>query len=214
MRDVPFQLPHWLDFGATFLFAATGALAALRKRYDLVGVAVLALCTGLGGSLLRDGMFLQNGPPAALQDGRYLAMVLLGAGAGVAFARWFHRLRLVIALADAAGLGIYAAYGAQKAMLMGLPVLSSILVGAVTAVGGGLVRDVLVREEPFLFKPGQFYALAAIGGATVFVVLDGPLGVVTPVAAAAGIGTALLLRLGSIYLGWTTGTLADDPPGT
>jgi uncharacterized membrane protein YeiH len=213
VQDAPFQLPLAVDLGATFLFAITGALAARERRYDLVGVAVLALMTGLGGALLRDGIFLQNGPPAVLADGRYLTAVLAGAAVGVLFSRVAHRLKLVLLLADALGLGLYAVYGAQKAVLAGLPLLDATLVGTVNAVGGSVLRDVLVREEPLLFKPGQFYALAAVGGCAAFQLLDGPLGLGTPVAAAVGILGAVGLRLGSIRLGWRTGAFTDEPPG-
>ena len=207
MPAVPFQLPLWLDLAAVALFSVTGAMAARDKRYDLVGALTLALAAGLGGGLLRDGLFLQAGAPAALRDGRYLAAVLLGAGVGIYFAAHLHRLRLVLELADAAGLGIYAVYGAERALLAGLPVLSAVLVGGVNAVGGGVLRDVLTREEPLLFKPGQFYALAALGGATAFAVLWGPAGQSTPIAAGIGIAVAVGLRLGSIRLGWRTGAL-------
>ena len=208
--DPPFQLPLLVDLGAVALLSATGAMEGMRKRYDLVGVAVLALVTGLGGGLLRDGLFLQGGPPAALQDARYLAAVLGGATLGVGFASTFHRLRLLVAIGDALGLGLYAVYGAQRAMLVGLPLLSATLVGAVNAVGGGLLRDVLVREVPLLFRPGGFYALAAVAGAATFVVLDGLAGQPTHLAAGAGVAVTLLLRFGSIRLGWKTGALSDQ----
>ena len=209
--DQPFQLPLVVDLGAVVLLAATGAIEGMRKRYDLFGVAVMALVTGLGGALLRDGIFLQSGPPAALQDGRYLAAVLVGLTFGVLFARGFHRLRLVVAIVDALGLGLYAVYGAQKAMLAGLPLLASTLVGTVNAVGGGLMRDVLVREEPMLFRPGGFYALASMAGAFTFVLLEGWAGRSSQEAAVAGVAVTLLLRFGSIRLGWKTGALSDEP---
>jgi uncharacterized membrane protein YeiH len=193
------------------LFAATGAMVARQKRYDLIGAAVLALMTGLGGALLRDGIFLQGAAPAALRDGRYLAAVMVGAVAGVLFAGVLHRLRLVILLADAVGLGLYGVYGAQKALQADLPFLSAVLVGTVNAVGGGVLRDVLVREEPLIFKSGQFYALAAMAGCAVFVALD--LSQPTPLAAGAGVAVTLALRLGSIRLGWRTGALSEDLPG-
>lgn len=211
MQDLPFQLPLAVDLGAVALFAATGAMVARQKRYDLVGATVLALVTGLGGALLRDGLFLQAGAPAALQDGRYLAAVLAGALVGVLFAGVLHRLRLAILIADAAGLGLYGVYGAQKALLADLPILSAVLVGTVNAVGGGILRDVLVREEPLVFKSGQFYALAAVAGCATFAVLD--LWQPTPLAAGAGVAVTLALRLGSIRLGWRTGALSEEPPG-
>jgi uncharacterized membrane protein YeiH len=209
--DPPFQLPLLVDLGAVVLFSATGAIEGMRKRYDLIGVAVLALVTGLGGSLLRDGIFLQNGPPASLRDGRFLAAVLGGTALGVVFAKGFHRLRLVVAIVDALGLGLYAVYGAQKAMLAGLPLLAAMLVGTVNAVGGGLLRDVLAREEPMLFRPGGFYALAAVAGAATFVLLDGLAGRTSHVAAMLGIAVTLVLRFGAIRLGWKTGALSDQP---
>jgi uncharacterized membrane protein YeiH len=210
MRDVPFQLPLAVDLGAVALFAATGAMVARQKRYDLVGAAVLSLVTGLGGALLRDGIFLQAGPPGALRDGRYLAAVLAGAVMGVLFAGVLHRLRLIILLADAVGLGLYGVYGAQKAIQADLPVLAAILVGTVNAVGGGILRDVLVREEPLIFKSGQFYALAAMVGCAVFALLDVTLAQSTPLAATVGVAVTLALRLGSIRLGWRTGALSDQ----
>jgi uncharacterized membrane protein YeiH len=209
--DAPFQLPLAVDLGAVALFAATGAMVARQKRYDLVGAAVLALVTGLGGALLRDGLFLQAESPAALRDGRYLAAVLAGTAAGVFFAGVLHRLRLVILLADAVGLGLYGIYGAQKALQADLPFLSVVLVGTVNAVGGGILRDVLVREEPLVFKSGQFYALAAMAGCAAYALLEA--GQPTPLAAGVGVAVTLALRLGSIRLGWRTGALSEEPPG-
>ncbi len=213
MVDAPFQLPLAVDLGAVALFAATGAMVARQKRYDLVGAAVLALVTGLGGALLRDGIFLQAGPPAALRDGRYLAAVLAGAAAGVLFAGVLHRLRLVILVADAVGLGLYGVYGAQRAILADLPLLSAVLVGTVNAVGGGILRDVLVREEPLIFRSGQFYALAAMAGCAAFVLVDVTLAQPTPLAAGLGVAVTLALRFGSIRLGWRTGELRDEATG-
>ena len=155
MRGPEFHLPVIFDLAATFLFAVTGAIAGLRKGYDLIGILVLALVTGLGGGLLRDGLFLQNGPPAMATDSRYFVAVLAGAAAGVLFGRKLHRLRLLFQLADALGLGTYAVVGAQKALAAGLSIFAVALVGTVNAVGGSVARDVLVREEPLVFKPGE-----------------------------------------------------------
>jgi uncharacterized membrane protein YeiH len=94
-----------------------------------------------------------------------------------------------------------------------LPLLSAVLVGTVNAVGGGILRDVLVREEPLIFKSGQFYALAAMVGCAVFALLDVTFSQSTPLAAGVGVSVTLALRLGSIRLGWRTGELTDEATG-
>jgi uncharacterized membrane protein YeiH len=205
-----FQLPIAFDVAASFLGAVTGALLAVRKRYDLVGVLVLAFVTGLGGALLRDGLFLQSGPSPVLIDWRYLGGVVAGAGAGAYFARHLHRLRLFFLVVDALALGAYAMVGAQKSLALGLPPVSATLVGVVNAVGGGLLRDVLVREEPLIFKPGEFYALAALAGCVLYIGLVTRAGVPESIAALAGISVAFSVRLLSILLGWRTGAFAPE----
>lgn len=206
-----FHLPIALDLAATFLFAVTGALAGVRKGYDLVGICVLALVTGLGGALLRDGLFLQQGAPAVLVDARYLAAVLAGIAVGVLFGRHLHRLKLVFSVADALALGTYAVVGGQKSLAAGLPALAATLVGVVNAVGGSVLRDVLVREEPLLFRPGEFYALAALGGVIVHLALVA-LGIAPVSAALVGVAAAFLVRMLSLTLGWRTGSFRGDEP--
>ena len=204
-----FHLPIGFDVAASFLFATTGALAAVRKRYDVVGILVLALATGLGGALLRDGLFLQR-VPVVLTDDRYLGAVLAGAAVGAWFGTHLHRLRLAMVLVDALALGVYGVVGSQRAIVAGLPFLSALLVGVVNAVGGGVVRDVLVREEPLIFKPGEFYAVAAMAGCALFILLTDRLGLAGEVAALPAIATALAVRLLSIRLGWKTGAFAPE----
>jgi uncharacterized membrane protein YeiH len=186
----------------------TGALAGRRKGYDVVGVTVLAMAVGVGGALLRDGIFLQQ-VPAVVKDGRYLVAVLGGTAAVLLLGGGVQRFRLVISVFDALGLGVYAVVGAQKALQAGLPALSAVLVGVVNAVGGGLLRDVLVREEPIVFRPGELYALAALAGAAAFALLAAGLRVPAGTAALASVAAAVSLRLLSIRLGWRTGALRD-----
>jgi uncharacterized membrane protein YeiH len=204
-----FHLHLAFDLAATFLFAATGALAAIRKGYDVVGITVLAFVTGLGGALIRDTL-LQQGTPAILVDGRYLVAVIAGGTAGTVFGRHFHRLRLLIAVADAAALGIYGVVGTQKSLVAGLPVLAAMLLGVANAVGGGLLRDVLSREEPLLFKPGEFYALAAFAGVLAFVGVAAGLGVPAERAAVVAIAVTFLTRVLSIRLRWRTTVFDAD----
>jgi uncharacterized membrane protein YeiH len=207
-----FHLPLALDLAATCVFAITGALVARSKRFDVVGVSVLALAAGLGGALLRDGLFLQSGPPAVIRDGRYLAAVLAGGAAGAWFAAHLQRLSLLFRLADAAGLGLYAAVGAQKATEAGLPFLGALLVASVNAVGGSVLRDVLCGEVPLLFRPGEWYAIAAIGGGTAFLVLRRAAGAPDAVAALGCVAIAFALRVASVRLGWRTAPF-DEPRG-
>jgi uncharacterized membrane protein YeiH len=203
----PFQIAVEFDLAAVALFAVTGAIAAMRKKYDLVGVTVIALSTSLAGGLLRD-VLIQRGTPAALVDGRYLLAVLGGGAAALLFRALLHRLRLVLLVADALGLGIYAVVGTQKSLALGLPVVSALLLGVVNAVGGSVVREVLVREEPLIFKPGEWYALAALASALVFAGLVVEFHVDATLAAIVAITIAFAARLLSIRLGWRT-----DPVG-
>jgi uncharacterized membrane protein YeiH len=212
MLDRLFDLPIAFHLAATFLLAGSGALEGVRKRYDVVGISVLALVTGLGGAILRDTI-LQSGVATVLMDGRYLLAVLAGAVVGTFFGRRLHRLRLVIAVADAAALGIYGVVGTQKGLVAQVPVLTAILLGVANAVGGGVLRDVLAREEPLIFKPGQFYALAALFGCVVFATLTAGLGMGANEAAVAAIAVCFAARMLSIRLRWTTVVLEPGDAG-
>src|SRR6185436_11679056 len=166
-----FELPLSFTLLAYFTFGVTGALAGLRRGYDMIGVVFLALITAGGGGLIRDGLLLSSGPASILTDGRYLLVVLGAAALTLCFHRHVDRFQRTIAVIDALGLGAFAVIGVERTHAAGLGVTASILGGTLTAVGGGLMRDVLVREEPLLFKPGQFYGLVAIAGCGFFVAL-------------------------------------------
>lgn len=169
-----FQLPLALDFGATFIWAVSGALVAARHKYDLVGLCAIALVTACGGGLMRDGLFLQNGPPALVATPWYIALALLGALLVFLVGRKFYqskRFAVVIGIADALSLGAFAVVGMQKSYVAGLSTLGVILVGVVNAVGGGVLRDVLVGREPLVFKPGTLNVIAALAGCGVYVAL-------------------------------------------
>lgn len=197
-----FTLPLAFDLAATFFFAVTGALTAMRKSYDLVGVFFLALVTGLGGGLLRDGVFLQQVP--AVLASPYLATVAVAMILGLVFGDTLNRLSLAFLLVDALGLGLYTVVGAQKALNAGLDWVPALLIGVINAIGGGLLRDLVTREDPLVFRPGEFYAAAALAGGVVFVVLALPLGIAAQPAALASIGVTVLVRLASVHFGWRT----------
>ena len=204
-----FILPGYFDLGATFLYALSGALVAIRRGYDIVGLFVLALVTGLGGGLIRDSIFIQGGPPLAMKDERYLYAVLAGCLVAAGFSRRMDRLQKMFLLSDALGLGAYAVVGVEKSLDAGLSIVAAIMVGVINASGGGLLRDVLVREEPLLFKPGQLYVLAALVGACLFTWLvvrhDWPF----QNAALTAVGGTFLFRLLSIIFNWKTVSVAE-----
>lgn len=202
-----FSLPIYLDLGATFLFALTGGLAAVRRGYDVVGLLALALVTAVGGGLLRDGLFIQNGPPFVTTDARYAYMIIAACVIVIFVRDRIHRFELVFNLIDALGLGAYAAVGVQKSLDAGLSVPAAMLVGMVNACGGGVLRDVLTREEPLLFKPGEFYALAAALGASMYTLLVIPGTVPTATAAWITIAITFVFRALAVRFHWRTSPL-------
>jgi uncharacterized membrane protein YeiH len=212
-----FELNVAFDLGATFFFALTGALAGIRRRYDFIGLLALALVTGLGGSLMRDGLFLQTGPPAVARDGRYLIAVLAGCMAGGVVGNRVERFKKVIAVLDAVGLSVYGVVGAQKALGIGLGIPAAVLIGVINASGGGLLRDIITRQEPLVFKPGQFYVLASLLGCGLFAVFHRQTVVTASAFALIVIGATFLLRMLAIVFNWRTTPVqpwlsdADEP---
>jgi len=214
MTVAEFHLPVWFDLGATFAFALTGALAAIKRGYDIVGVFFLALASGLGGGLIRDAVFIPGGAATPLlTDPRYIELVAGATVAGALFgghAKKFHRL---IAVIDALGLGAYAAFGTEKALTAGLAVPAAVLVGVINAAGGGLLRDIITREEPLVFKPEQFYVLTALAGAVTFVFAAVTLGRSATAAAIAAVAVTFVFRALTIAFNWRTvsvGAIGED----
>ena len=207
-----FILPIYIDLAATFLFGLTGALAALKRGYDWVGLFALAFATAVGGGLIRDGIFLFQGPPAVAKDSRYILVILASAVLGFLFREHVIRFNKVIAWLDALGLGAYAVVGVQKSLNADLGVAGAVLVGVINAAGGGLLRDVLVREEPLVFKPGQFYVLAACGGCLLFVLLTLQAGMDVMPAALITIGATFIFRVLAIQFNWKTSPVWQEPP--
>ena len=199
-----FQLPAIFDLGATFAFALTGALAGIKRGYDIVGVFFLALVSSIGGGLIRDSVFIHDGTTPLLTDPRYIETIAVAVVAGAILGKHVKRFQRLISVIDALGLGAYAAFGTQKALHAGLAAPAAILVGVINAAGGGLVRDVITRGDPVVFKPGQFYVLTALAGAVVFLFLSSTLQIDPTLAAVAAIGTTFIFRLLTITFNWRT----------
>lgn len=164
-----------LDLIGTAVFAISGAAAGVRNRLDIFGVSVLAIVAGSAGGLARD-LLIGAVPPAAVSDWRYLtASLIAGLATFACYRSVVERLRIVL-LFDAAGLALFAVSGTQKALSFGINPLAAVVLGVLTGIGGGMMRDLLVREIPVVLR-AELYAVAALAGAGVVVaghVLDWP----------------------------------------
>ena len=188
-----------LDLFGTFMFALSGAAAGVRHRLDLFGVLVLAFCAGTSGGILRD-LLIGAVPPTAITDWRYLTAAVL-AGLGTFWYPGIARIRSAVPLLDSVGLAVFAVDGAKKALDFGLGPVAATVLGMLSAIGGGLVRDILVSEVPVLFR-SEIYAVAALAGASV-VVLGRALSLPAGPTAVAGVLLCLGLRLTAIRRGWS-----------
>lgn len=192
-------LPLVLDLVGTFVFALSGAGAGLRRRLDLFGVLVLSFVAGNFGGITRD-LMIGAVPPESISDWRYLAVSLLAGAITFYFFPIIDRLGSAVLLFDGAGLALFAVSGTQKALTFGLNPIMAALLGMLTGIGGGMVRDVLVTEIPIVLR-ADLYAVAALAGAAAVVIgslLQFP-------SAAAMIGGAALcfgLRVMAIRRGW------------
>ena len=188
-----------LDLVGTFVFAISGATAGVMRRLDLFGILVLSFVAGNVGGITRD-VLIGSVPPAAINDWRYLAVSLV---AGVITFCWYSavdRLRSPVLVFDAAGLALFAVSGAQKALAFGLNPVMAALLGMMTGVAGGMMRDLLLAEIPTVLR-ADLYAIAGLAAAAVVVI--GNLLHLPPTATTI-IGALLCfgLRLMAIHRGW------------
>ncbi len=180
------------------MFGAEGARAAVAARMDMLGVVVLALATALGGGMLRD-VLLGATPPAALRDRRYLLAAIAGAAAALT-ARNLFQPGTAFLVTDAAGLSLFAVAGTQKAVALGQKSLTCVLLGTLTATGGGMAADLLANRVPAILHV-DFYASAALAGAAALVGLRRAGMDEKPAALCAGM-LCFALRLCGAFLHW------------
>ncbi|MGB7757972.1 MAG: trimeric intracellular cation channel family protein [Salinisphaera sp.] len=188
-----------LDLAGTFVFAISGAMAGVNKRLDIFGVAVLAFAAGNAGGILRD-VLIGATPPAAIGHWRYVVVSLIAALVAFFGHRLVERVRSPVAIFDAAGLALFAVVGARKALDFGLhPVMAAVL-GMLTGIGGGIVRDILLARIPAVLH-AELYAVAALAGAAV-VVLGAVLALPPAATAIAGAAICFGLRFMALRHGW------------
>jgi len=187
------------DLTGTFAFAISGAIAGARHRLDVFGVLVLSFAAATSGGIARD-VLIGAIPPASIQDLRYVAASVL---AGVITFFWYGkvgRMRNAVLFFDAAGLGLFAVAGAGKALAYEMGPVAAALLGMLTGIGGGVVRDVLVSEVPVVFRK-DVYAVAALAGASV-VVVGSEWGWPPQPVAVAGALLCFGIRMMAIYQHW------------
>jgi uncharacterized membrane protein YeiH len=188
-----------LDLGGTFVFALSGAMSGVRHRLDVFGVLVLAFAAGNAGGITRD-LLIGAVPPAAIADWRYIAVSLLAGVATFWMYRTVRRLKEAVLVFDAAGLALFAVSGALRALAFGLNPVAAVLLGMLTGIGGGMLRDVLVAEIPTVLR-AELYAVAALAGAAI-VVGGEQLRLPSIPLAIVGAAVCFVLRVLALRHGW------------
>lgn len=187
-----------LDLTGTFAFALNGALTAIRvAKLDVVGVLTLGMLTAIGGGIIRDTL-IDSLPPATFSDWRYLAVAAGGSLLAFGFGWRLGWLAGSIVVLDAAGLSLFAVTGAAKALAFGVGPAQAVILGVVTAVGGGTLRDVLTNRVPVVLR-SELYAIPAAGAAGIVVIAHQAGGDGTPVAIAAAVLCFVIRMVGVRY---------------
>jgi uncharacterized membrane protein YeiH len=198
-----FMIPLWADLLAVGIGSLQGALFSAQfrdKRLDWLGVAIIGIATGFGGGLARD--LLLSEPLAPLQSNWYLIVATGAAFIGMLAERLFRHLRHVITTLDALTLGLFGAIGTTKALSLGLPPVPAIFVGVMAAVGGSILRDLLLAVPIAIMQVGSLYAVAAFAGSAVLVVLQA-FQVDVLVAAAACVAVTFGVRVLAVLFNWS-----------
>ncbi len=161
---------YFIDLAGTLVFAISGVLAASEKRFDIFGAAILGLVTAVGGGTLRD-VLIGSTPVGWMRDVNYFLIILLGVCLSLLFKKYILQLRKTMFLFDTIGIGLFTILGIQKTLMLELSPLIAILMGTVSAVFGGVLRDVLSNEVPLIFRK-EIYATACLTGGSIFVILS------------------------------------------
>jgi uncharacterized membrane protein YeiH len=200
---MPFGIPLWAELAAVGLGAVQGALFAgafTDRRIDVLGVVLIGLGLALGGSLLRD--ILLGEPPVVIRGDWYVLVAVAAALLGLSLQRLFAPLDPVILVLDAVTIGLFGAIGTSKALALGVPAVPAVFVGAAAAVGGSVLRDVMLNLPVALLHVGSLYAVAAAAGAVLLVVLVA-VGVPVLNAAIAAVVLTTAIRLLAVRFGWS-----------
>jgi len=190
-----------LDLCGVAVFAASGAVLAIRRKFDVVGLLTLAFVAALGGGVLRD-LLLARGVPVAFDDPSYAIVAFVTGLAVVPTRNLIERVWRPVLVLDAAGLGLFAVTGATLAAEQGLAAIPAVMVGVVTATGGGVIRDVLAGEAPQVFQQDSvLYVIPAALGASAIVIAHGLGGLNLGVSIFAALAVTII-RVAALHFGW------------
>ena len=216
---MPHSVAQVLDLLGIFVFAISGALLGVRRGFDLIGMLVLAESTALGGGVVRD-LVIGAVPPAAFVDTTYLVIPILATAVTFFVHRQIDRIAVAVLVFDAGGLGLFCVSGTVKALAYGLGPVQAVALGVTTAVGGGILRDVLANEVPTILRSdSELYAIPALIASTIVAVAWQTVGI-TPLVEIAAACVGFLLRIAALRYGWraprawrtSMRTSPTDPP--
>jgi len=216
MTDTNFQVPILFDYAATFTWAISGAIVATQRRFDVVGVFVIALLSAIGGGLLRDAVFLDR-TPVFLTNPAYLSLIVAATVGTAFFGRLLHRLigsetiKKMVDVIDALGTPAFAVFGMQLAQDRGLPLPAIVFIGVANGVAGGLLRDIVVREVPAIMRPGQYSSLTLLAACAVFLVFTRQLETTPTHGAWIAVAFFFVIRLLTIRFNGQTKSVWEGP---
>ena len=188
-----------IDFIGVTVFAISGALTAVDKKLDIFGMSAVAFITALGGGTLRD-VLMGSTPVGWMNDLRYLIMIVVGLFISILFRQYVQKLRNTFFLFDTIGIAVFTVLGIQKALALGIHPVISVMMGMISAVFGGVTRDVICNEIPLIFRK-EIYALACLFGGFIFIFLR-YLAVDTTVNILVTIAIIFVLRLLAVRYKW------------
>ncbi|KOF01965.1 trimeric intracellular cation channel family protein [Roseivirga seohaensis] len=198
------ELVYFIDLGGTLVFAISGWLAASKKQMDPFGASVIAFITAVGGGTLRD-LLIGSQPVGWMVDQNYLLMIAGGIGLGFLFKRYLEKLRKTMFLFDSIGIGLFTILGIEKTLSFGLTPVIAVMMGTVSAVFGGVLRDTLANEVPLIFRQ-EIYATACLTGGILFLVL-GHFNVNVDVRIILTVVYIIALRIVSVKYKWSFPTI-------
>lgn len=213
LEQPQFQVPFLLDYLAVFLWAMSGAIVGMHKRYDFAGVLVVALLASTGGSLIRDGIFLQQTPPV-LSNPLYIPVIITATMFVSLFRRRITKMVLVdrvVDVIDGIGVPAFAIIGLQLSLQAGIPLPGVVVVGVTNGVGGGILRDLLVGDTPSALKPGTIFVSGVILICILFLTMTYAFGVSKEWAAWSMIALFFTIRMLSIRYNWRTRPVLQEP---